>query len=72
MINVYSMDDETNLAVSLATNLDHSPNSSSNLSKSDVMSGNHMIDNWCKFCIHFNIKSLLNCISCLKIKIESN
>lgn len=50
MINDYSMDDETELGDSLATNLDHSPDSSSSLSKSDVMAGNRMIDNWCEYC----------------------
>ncbi|XP_060876339.1 uncharacterized protein LOC132949458 isoform X1 [Metopolophium dirhodum] len=52
MINVYSMDDETDLGESLASNQDCSPNSSSSLSKSDVMSGNQMIDNWLGLSVH--------------------
>lgn len=56
MINIYSMDDETNLGESLVSNLDHSPNSSSGLSKSDVMSGNQMIDNWCTFYLNHILK----------------
>lgn len=43
------MEDETDLGKSLASNLDQSLNGSTSLSKSDVMSGNQMIDNWCKF-----------------------
>lgn len=42
------MDDDTDLGESLVSNLDHSPNSTSSLSKSDVLSGTQMIDNWCK------------------------
>lgn len=43
------MEDEMDLGKSLASNLDQSLNGSTSLSKSDVMSGNQMIDNWCKF-----------------------
>lgn len=53
------MEDETDLGESLASNLDQSPNSSSSLSKSDVMSGNQMIDNWCKFQLTIFLKLLL-------------
>ena len=52
------MDDEADLGESLASNQDCSPNSSSSLSKSDVMSGNEMIDNWCKiYFVDFPIKT---------------
>lgn len=56
------MDDDTELGDSLAANLDHSPDTSSNMSKSDVMSGNRIIDNWCKYYlkIFLNIKLLLS------------
>lgn len=49
MINVCSMDNETDLGESLASSQDCSPNSSSSLSKSDMMSGNQILDNWRKF-----------------------
>uniref|UniRef100_A0A2S2R437 Uncharacterized protein n=1 Tax=Sipha flava TaxID=143950 RepID=A0A2S2R437_9HEMI len=52
MINVYSMDDETDLGETLASNLDRSPNTSSVLSKADMISGNQILDNWLGLSVH--------------------
>jgi len=47
------MDDETtDLGESLASNMDHSTDSSSGLSKSDMMLGNQMLDNWLGLSVH--------------------
>lgn len=46
------MDDETDLGESLVSNLDQLPNSSSSLSKSVIMSGNQIIDNWLGLSVH--------------------
>ncbi|XP_050436860.1 uncharacterized protein LOC126843388 isoform X2 [Adelges cooleyi] len=52
MINIYGMDDETDLSESLASNLNHSPHSSSSFSKSEVISGSQMLDNWLGLSVH--------------------
>lgn len=56
------MDNETEPGDSLATNLDHSPDSSSSLSKSDVISGNRILDNWCKYYLKIKRKCLFLCM----------